>query len=80
MDLCPLTLLLFDRACNILTFTQSMVTSQIISQGMHHVRKSSRPSPSVFHLRIKLLARANAFGGGRRPGFEAMHIIRAIIL
>ena len=44
INLCSLTLLLFDiRACGMFTFTQSMVTSKNVSQGTHHVRKSSRP-------------------------------------
>ena len=52
------------RACGMFTFTQSVVTSKNVSQGTHHVRKSSRPSAStsVFpptHLIV------GARGGGR---------------
>ena len=48
INLCSLTLLVNVRACGMFTFTQSVVTSKNVSQGTHHVRKSSRPSASVF--------------------------------
>ena len=59
------------------TFTQSVATSKNVSQGTHHVRKSSRPSPSVFpptHLIVG--ARNCVRNGGRRPGFEAIAGVR----
>ena len=48
-------LIVHVRACGIFTFTQSMVTSKNVSQGTHHVRKSSRPSlaPSAWRLLLR---------------------------
>ena len=51
------------------TFTQSVVTSKNVSQGTHHVRKSSRPSPSVFPPTHLIVGARNCVR--RRPGFEA---------
>ena len=48
------------------TFTQSVVTSKNVSQGTHHVRKSSRPVFPPTHL---IVGARNCVR--RRPGFEA---------
>ena len=61
------------RACGMFTFTQSVVTSKNVSQGTHHVRKSSL-SFSTYAFKYLIVGARNCVRNrnwGRRPGFEA---------